>query len=319
MGEVTLAKFRKDGKFVALKAVSKGYVAKHNDERHVQNERAILTRLRHPFVVSLFGTFQDKKKVYFVMEFVAGGELFSKLRGNQCLTAPVARFYLAEILSALAYVHANGFAKPKNVVLDLDGHCRLIDFGFACAPPGGPDGLMRTNCGTPAYLSPEQLSRKKTGGYTRIVDWWAFGCVAHELMTGHTPFCKRGRVRRRFSRASATPPPLGKDHKEDSHYAIYLRVIKGRISFPSFLGATPKSLVKALLKAGKGRLVDAPSITGQFSAASTSPPSSSGACGRPRPRALRGRREPVRRCREQPCPETTRLVEVPRRLQEKAP
>ena len=110
MGEVTLAKFRKDGKFVALKAVSKGYVAKHNDERHVQNERAILTRLRHPFVVSLFGTFQDKKKVYFVMEFVAGGELFSKLRGNQCLTAPVARFYLAEILSALAYVHANGFA-----------------------------------------------------------------------------------------------------------------------------------------------------------------------------------------------------------------
>ncbi|EGB03853.1 hypothetical protein AURANDRAFT_12587, partial [Aureococcus anophagefferens] len=249
----TLAKFRKDGKFVALKAVSKGYVAKHNDERHVQNERAILTRLRHPFVVSLFGTFQDKKKVYFVMEFVAGGELFSKLRGNQCLTAPVARFYLAEILSALAYVHANGFAyrdlrvrprppKPENVLLDLDGHCRLIDFGFACAPPGGPDGLMRTNCGTPAYLSPEQLSRKKTGGYTRIVDWWAFGCVAHELMTGHTPFCK--------------------DHKEDSHYAIYLRVIKGRISFPSFLGATPKSLVKALLKAGKGRLVDAPSITG---------------------------------------------------------
>ena len=212
--------------------MSKGYVAKHNDERHVQNERAILTRLRHPFVVSLFGTFQDKKKVYFVMEFVAGGELFSKLRGNQCLTAPVARFYLAEILSALAYVHANGFAyrdlrvrprppffhvgefspppfyrKPENVLLDLDGHCRLIDFGFACAPPGGPDGLMRTNCGTPAYLSPEQLSRKKTGGYTRIVDWWAFGCVAHELMTGHTPFCKRGRVRRRFSRAAATPPP----------------------------------------------------------------------------------------------------------------
>ena len=94
----------------------------------------------------------------------------------------------------------------------------------------------------------------KTGGYTRIVDWWAFGCVAHELMTGHTPFCKRGRVRRRFSRAAATPPPLGKDHKEDSHYAIYLLVIKGRISFPSFLGATPKSLVKALLKAGSAML-----------------------------------------------------------------
>ncbi|KAH8053959.1 cAMP-dependent protein kinase [Aureococcus anophagefferens] len=122
---------------------------------------------------------EDKKKVYFVMEFVAGGELFSKLRGNQCLTAPVARFYLAEILSALAYVHANGFA--------------YRDLRVRPRPP---------------------------------------------------------------------LPALGKDHKEDSHYAIYLRVIKGRISFPSFLGATPKSLVKALLKAGKGRLVDAPSITG---------------------------------------------------------
>ena len=68
MGEVSLAKFKKDGKFVALKVVSKGYVAKHNDERHVQNERMILSKLRHPFVVSLFGTFQDAKKIYYVME-----------------------------------------------------------------------------------------------------------------------------------------------------------------------------------------------------------------------------------------------------------
>ena len=225
MGEVSLAKLRKDGKFVAIKAVSKGYIAKHKDDRHVHNEREILGRLRHPFVVSLFGTFQDKKRIYFVMEFVAGGELFSKLRGNQCLTAPVAKFYLSEILSALAYVHANGYAyrdlKPENVLLDTDGHCRLMDFGFACAPPGGPDGLMRTNCGTPAYLSPEQLSRKKTGGYTRIVDWWSFGCVAYELQSGNTPFCK--------------------DHSGDSHYAIYLRVIKGKISFPSFFASAARS------------------------------------------------------------------------------
>ena len=221
---------------MAIKAVSKGYIAKHKDDRHVHNERTILGQLRHPFVVALFGTFQDKKRIYFVMEFVAGGELFSKLRGGECLSAPVAKFYLAEILSAragaararsraapetgtvpgaaqaLAFVHANGFAyrdlKPENVLLDTEGHCRLIDFGFACAPPGGPDGLMRTNCGTPAYLSPEQLSRKKTGGYTRIVDWWAFGCVAYELMSGHTPFCAHpapARAPRSRVPARATP------------------------------------------------------------------------------------------------------------------
>lgn len=78
----------------------------------------ILNQLRHPFVVSLFGTFQDKKKVYFVMEFVAGGELFSKLRGNQCLSAAVAKFYLSEILAALAYVHSHGF-----VYRDLRAAC----------------------------------------------------------------------------------------------------------------------------------------------------------------------------------------------------
>lgn len=198
MGEVSLARFRKDGKYMAIKAISKGYVVKHDDERHVQNERLILGQLRHPFVVGLFGTLQNKQKIYFVLEYVAGGELFSKLRGNRCLSAAVAKFYLVEILAALTHVHAGGFVyrdlKPENVLLDTEGHCRLVDFGFACAPPDGPEGRMRTNCGTPAYLSPEQLSRKKTGGYTRIVDWWAFGCVAYELMSGHTPFCPHHRT-----------------------------------------------------------------------------------------------------------------------------
>ena len=109
MGEVSLARFRKDGKYMAIKAISKGYVVKHDDERHVQNERLILGQLRHPFVVGLFGTLQDKQKIYFVLEYVAGGELFSKLRGNRCLSAAVAKFYLVEILAALAHVHAGGF------------------------------------------------------------------------------------------------------------------------------------------------------------------------------------------------------------------
>ena len=125
-----------------MKKVSKGCVAKRDCERHVRNERAILSALRgsSPFVVSLLGTFQDASHLYFVLEFVAGGELFSKLRGNMCLSEHSARFYLCEILAALAHVHDRGYAyrdlKPENVLLDLDGHCRLVDFGFAKQPPG---------------------------------------------------------------------------------------------------------------------------------------------------------------------------------------
>ena len=136
---------------MAIKAISKGYVVKHDDERHVQNERLILGQLRHPFVVGLFGTLQDKQKIYFVLEYVAGGELFSKLRGNRCLSAAVAKFYLVEILAALAHVHAGGFVyrdlKPENVLLDTEGHCRLVDFGFACAPPDGPEGRCEQTAG----------------------------------------------------------------------------------------------------------------------------------------------------------------------------
>ncbi|KAJ8601666.1 hypothetical protein CTAYLR_007461 [Chrysophaeum taylorii] len=231
MGEVSLARIKKDGTFVALKVVSKSYVTQHNHERHVQNERRILGGMQHPFVVSLFATFQDEKHLYFVLEYVPGGELFSKIRGNQCLAVEPAKFYLAEIFAAVAHVHDRGYAyrdlKPENVLLDAEGHCRLIDFGFARVPPTD-SGLMLTNVGTPAYMSPEQLSRKKTGGYTRVVDWWAFGCVSFELMTGRTPFsCK---------------------NHDDSHHAIYLRVMRGKVSFPSFVSRQPRDFVRELLK-----------------------------------------------------------------------
>ena len=79
---------------------------------------------------------------------------------------------------------------------------------------------MRTNCGTPAYLSPEQLARRRRGGYTRACDWWAFGCVAFELMCGHTPFCR--------------------DPAQDSRYAVYLRVMRGRVRYPRHLAAEPR-------------------------------------------------------------------------------
>jgi serine/threonine protein kinase len=114
------------------------------------------------------------------MEYAAGGELFSRLHNTKgifgCNTS---KFYLCEILLAIEHVQSHGYAyrdlKPENIMLDEEGHCKLIDFGFAARPD--KDGLLHTNVGTPAYLSPEQLNHKKTGGYKPYVDYWSFAIL----------------------------------------------------------------------------------------------------------------------------------------------
>ena len=199
-------------------------------DRAAQAERKILGQLNHPFIVQLFGTYQDEKRIHFVLEFVAGGELFSRLQRHECFNAETAKFYLCEVFLALSYIHEHGYVyrdlKPENVLLDEGGHCKLVDFGFTTRPDDA--GVMRTQVGTPMYLSPEQLNSKFTKGYTKIVDWWAFACITYELMVGLTPFCH--------------------DNKESAH-AIYLRVLRGKVSFPSHFDKRAKDLVSQLLVA----------------------------------------------------------------------
>merc|ERR1711991_666952 len=256
MGTVRIARSKKEDSWVALKSVRKDYITRHNDGRHVQNERRVLYDLsEHPFIVQLYGTFQDHKRIYFVMEYLAGGELFSRLWLKDRFSTNAAKFYLSEIFLAIEYIHDAGYCyrdlKPENVMLDEEGHCRLVDFGFARAPDA-QSGLMKTMVGTPAYLSPEQLNGKYssfdsgflltipckisdqmhsntgkwTNGYSNIVDWWSLGIITYELLTGKTPFCK---------------------NNKETAYAIYLRVLKGKIKFPWNLHASAKTLIKDLL------------------------------------------------------------------------
>lgn len=228
MGTCRVCKIKTNQKYFVLKSVKKEFINKHNDHRHIQHEREILLALHSPFCIRLFGTFQDRVNVYFALEYAPGGELFHRLDRKKSFAPNVAKFYATEIFCALEHIQSKGFVyrdlKPENIILDEDGHCKIIDFGFA--RPCGPNDRMHTMCGTPAYLSPEQLDGKLTNGYTRIVDWWSYGVLIYELLTGTPPFC--------------TP------NTRESHYEIFLRILKKKISFPRSFDQESKDLVSLL-------------------------------------------------------------------------
>lgn len=242
MGSVRIAKHKQTGLYVAIKSIRKEYIQKHRDQRHVASEKEVLTALsKSPFCVKLFGSFQDAISVHFVMELEVGGELFRRLQKKQAFPPAVAKFYASEIFCALQHIHKLGYVyrdlKPENIMLDEEGHCKLVDFGFTMKPDA--QGLLHTQCGTPAYLSPEQLNGKFTNGYTAIVDWWSFGILLYELLTGTTPFCK--------------------SFKESS-YEIYLRILENHIAFPFGFDSVTKELVTQLCHADLSKRLVAPDI-----------------------------------------------------------
>jgi serine/threonine protein kinase len=242
MGTVRIAKLKDKNMYAALKGVRKDYIVKYKDGRHIENERRLMLQLNNPFCIKLFATFQDSSSVYFVMELAIGGELFRRLNKKDHFSPETTKFYVHEIFSALEHVQSLGWVyrdlKPENVMLDEDGHCKLVDFGFSTQPDD--NGIVRTFCGTPAYLSPEQLNGKFTNGYSKIVDWWSLGILIFELSTGLTPFC---------------------NSNSETSYEIYLRILKNNIKFPRSFEATSKELVKSLCNGDiKKRLSDPDAI-----------------------------------------------------------
>eukprot|EP01108_Squamamoeba_japonica_P002802 TRINITY_DN238_c0_g1_i2.p2 TRINITY_DN238_c0_g1~~TRINITY_DN238_c0_g1_i2.p2 ORF type:complete len:269 (-),score=142.47 TRINITY_DN238_c0_g1_i2:129-935(-) len=139
--------------------------------------------------MNLFYSFQTDDKLYFIMEFVNGGELFHHLQREKRFEEPRVVFYSAEILSALEYLHAAGVIyrdlKPENILLRDDGHITLTDFGLCKEGLTGDADRTDTFCGTPEYLAPEVL---KGEGYTKAVDWWSYGSLVFEMLTGLPPF-----------------------------------------------------------------------------------------------------------------------------------
>ena len=143
----------------------------------------MLLGVKHPFVVSLHYAFQSPERIYFVLDFVNGGELFYHLRKKVRFTESQIKFYAAELILALDHLHNMGFIyrdiKPENILLDGDGHVKLTDFGLSKAVG---DDSTNTLCGTAQYLAPEVILRKP---YNKMVDWWGLGILIFAVSYTH--------------------------------------------------------------------------------------------------------------------------------------
>ncbi|ESQ55521.1 hypothetical protein EUTSA_v10025024mg [Eutrema salsugineum] len=191
--KVYLARNVKSGESVAIKVIDKEKVLKGGLIAHIKREISILRRVRHPNIVQLFEVMATKAKIYFVMEYVRGGELFNKVAKGR-LKEEVARKYFQQLISAVTFCHARGVyhrdLKPENLLLDENGNLKVSDFGLsAVSDQIRQDGLFHTFCGTPAYVAPEVLARK---GYDAAkVDIWSCGVILFVLMAGYLPFHDR--------------------------------------------------------------------------------------------------------------------------------
>uniref|UniRef100_W5MB47 Serum/glucocorticoid regulated kinase family member 3 n=1 Tax=Lepisosteus oculatus TaxID=7918 RepID=W5MB47_LEPOC len=161
-------------------------------QKHIMAERNVLLKnVKHPFLVGLHYSFQTADKLYFVLDFVNGGELFFHLQRERTFPEPRARFYIAEMASALGYLHSLNIVyrdlKPENILLDSQGHIVLTDFGL-CKEGISQADTTSTFCGTPEYLAPEVLKKQP---YDNTVDWWCLGSVLYEMLYGLPPFYSR--------------------------------------------------------------------------------------------------------------------------------
>lgn len=173
------------GTLWALKTMNKAHLVECEQERNVVNEKTVLAESKHPFILELIGTYQDRDALYMLLEFVQGGELFSIMQDKFRLPVIDSRFYAACIIDAFEYLHKLSIIyrdlKPENVLIGRDGYVKMADFGFAKKI----SGKTYTLCGTPEYLAPEVVLGQ---GHDKGVDYWGVGVLLYEMLVGISPF-----------------------------------------------------------------------------------------------------------------------------------
>lgn len=215
---------RDTGQLYAAKVMNKAFLLSEEKAAQVLTERRILTCTAHPFLIQLHWAFQTDTELFLVLDFCPGGELFYHLHNLGRLTEEQARFYFAEIVLALDYLHRKNIIyrdlKPENVLLDLDGHVKLTDFGLSKQLISS-DSLCFSFCGSPEYMSPEMLRQQ---GHSQGVDFYSLGALLYEMLTGLPPFYVKNRAE------------------------MYQAIQKDALKLPNYLSKPVRSLLAGLLQ-----------------------------------------------------------------------
>lgn len=193
------------GTLYAMKILRKSHLVRRRQIERTKTERKVLSVLDHPFIMKMYYAFQTAEKLYLVLDYCPGGELFFHLSRYRRFQEPVARFYAAELLLAIGHLHKNGIIyrdlKPENVLLDAYGHVKLGDFGLAKDGIRHPTQGAKSTCGTPEYMAPEVLNQT---GHGFCVDYWGLGMILYEMMTGLPPWYTTDRSKL-FKRLRSAP------------------------------------------------------------------------------------------------------------------
>ncbi|GMM46374.1 putative protein kinase [Pichia kluyveri] len=222
-GKVMQVKKKDTGKIYALKSIRKSHIVNKMEVTHTLAEKFVLSKVNSPFIVPLKFAFQSNEKLYLILSFINGGELFYHLQKSRKFSLIRAKFYICELLSAIETLHSLNIIyrdlKPENILLDYQGHIALCDFGL-CKINMKLNEKTNTFCGTPEYLAPELLLNK---GYTRVVDFWTLGILLYEMLTSLPPF-----------------------YDEDVSI-MYKKILNDELLFPNDIDNITKDLIKNLL------------------------------------------------------------------------
>ncbi|XP_017225074.1 CBL-interacting serine/threonine-protein kinase 23 isoform X1 [Daucus carota subsp. sativus] len=224
--KVKFAKNSETGENVAIKIIDKEKVLKHKMIGQIKREISTMKLVRHPNVIRMHEVMASKTKIYIVLEFVTGGELFDRIASKGRLKEDEARKYFQHLINAVNYCHSRGVfhrdLKPENLLLDANGVLKVSDFGLSALPQQvREDGLLHTTCGTPNYVAPEVINNKGYDGAK--ADLWSCGVILYVLMAGYLPF------------------------EEANLMVLYKKINKADFSCPPWFSSSAKKLIKRIL------------------------------------------------------------------------